>query len=259
MRIGIIITLLLTFGICNAQIALSENFDATQFPPSGWQIISSNPTQTWKRTTAAINGAGSATVDWIAEDQSEQLITPSINLSTYSSAYLLLKVKLSYRFMVSPFQNGNFYVFVSTGSSSGQLWVEEDYGFFEEDDVLNIVVDLHDYVHNTVKIRFHYIANDADAVTIDDVMVVRNLDVQDFDLQSKILIAPNPVGDAFKIQFKNGFVAGNYNFTITDTRGLTVKKFNRSDSYDISDLETGLYFLNVDHDVAKFTYKIIKK
>ena len=258
MKIALSFFLLISVGFCKAQIALYQNFDGPQFPPTGWQVISSHPTHTWKSTTAAINGAGSATVDWIAEDQSEQLITPIINLGSYPSAYLLFKIKLNYRFMVSPFQNGNFYVFVS-GSPSGQLWVEEDYGVFEENATLNVVVDLHNYVHQNIQIRFHYLANDADAVTIDDVIITRNLATEDFDIKNKIIVYPNPVRDVFKIQSGDDFIAADDEIFITDVRGLTVKKFQKSEVYDLSDLEKGLYFLNVVHNGARSTFKIIRK
>lgn len=259
MKIWLFIVMFISVVFCNAQNALSENFDAPEFPPAGWQIISSHPTNTWERTTSAINGSGSATVNWIAEDQSEQLITPFINLAGYSTAYLTFKVKLNYLFMVSPYQNGNFYVFTSNGSSNYQLWVEEDYGIFEEDATLNVVIDLHDHLNDMIKIRFHYIANDADAVTIDDVLVTENLNREDFDLGNKIVVYPNPVRSIFKIRFGDSFMPKNYNLLLTDVRGLVVRKFNKSDSYDISDLEKGLYFLNIDCNEVKSTFKIVKK
>lgn len=249
--------LLISGGFCNAQVALSESFDSTQFPPSGWQVISSHPTNTWRRTTDAINGAGSATVDWIAEDQSEQLISPAVSLAGYATAFLNFKVRLNYRFMVSPFQNGNFYVFITTGNTN-QLWVEEDYGFFEENNTLHIGIDLHNYINQTVRIRFHYIANDADAVLIDDVVISPFLNTDGFDLKSKIAVYPNPVRDSFKIQSENDFAARNYKMYITDARGLIVKKFSKSEAYDISDLENGLYFLNIEDKETKCTSKIIK-
>jgi hypothetical protein len=259
MRITIIIYLLFTFGFSNAQIALSENFDALPFPPTGWQVISSNATNTWKRTAAAINGAGSATIDWIAEDQSEQLITPPINLLNYSNAYLNFKIKLNYRFMVSPFQNGNFYVFITNGSSNSQLWVEEDYGFFEDESTLYVHINLHDYVHNVVQIRFQYLANDADAVTIDDVVVGPNLGNEVFDLKNRITVSPNPVQNIFQIQFNDNLVTSNDEIQLTDARGLVVKKFHKAESYDISNLEKGMYFLNIETDAGLVTSKIIKK
>ncbi|WP_298221671.1 T9SS type A sorting domain-containing protein [Flavobacterium sp.] len=259
MRIGILTFLLVSFGFCQAQIALSENFDGVQFPPIGWEVISSNPTNSWKRTTTAINGTSSATVDWIAEDQSEQLITPLINLTNYATAYLNFKIKLNYRFMVSPFQNGNFYVFISNGSSNYQLWVEEDYGFFVDEATLDIHVDLHNYVNQTVKIRFHYIANDADAVTIDNVVVGPNMNTETFDLKSKVIVAPNPVQDIFKIQFSDGLIPGDCEVFITDVRGMLIKKIDKASSYDISDLEKGMYFLNIDSDAGRSTFKIIKE
>lgn len=55
-----------------SQITLSQNFESNFFPPTGWQVIKSNPVNNWIRTTSAINGVGSAKVQGAATDQNEQ-------------------------------------------------------------------------------------------------------------------------------------------------------------------------------------------
>lgn len=255
----LLIFLLISFNFCNAQTALSENFESNQFPPTGWQVVNSHPLNKWKRTTNSINGSGSATVEWIAEDQSEQLITPLISLAGYSEAYLDFKIKLNYQFMVSPFQNGNFYVIISSNGTNEQLWVEEDYGFFEEDAILNIHIDLNNYLNNNVKIRFHYLANDADTVALDDVVISSNLNSKVFESKSKVIVFPNPIDDFFKIKLENSLIQSNCDIFITDAKGLIIKKFIASDLYDISNLPKGLYFLNINDGSSKLVSKIVKR
>jgi hypothetical protein len=70
---------------------------------------------------------------------------------------------------------------------------------------------------------------------------------------------PNPIQDIFQIQFNDNLVTSNDEIQLTDARGLVVKKFHKAESYDISNLEKGMYFLNIETDAGLVTSKIIKK
>jgi hypothetical protein len=66
-------------------------------------------------------------------------------------------------------------------------------------------------------------------------------------LSSNYTIYPNPAKTHFKIDSKIAIDS----IIIYDTLGKTVKTFQSSDSYDISDLEKGLYFVRVNNDFTK--------
>ena len=161
------IMLVLT-NLSYGQFALAnESFDGEVFPPSGWTVTKTHPTENWNVDFE------SAFVNWIAEDQDESLISPSFSLVGFTSAFLNVEVFLSYDFMVvEPL--GDLFIKVSkdNGATWTEIWVEEDYGEFQDFDTLSLSLNLSEFVGEPdVKVRFQYFANDADAVYIDNVSV----------------------------------------------------------------------------------------
>lgn len=180
--------LLFLLGVVNfsvAQVALTEGFESTTFPPTGWTTTNTHATNNWKRTTNSITGAGSAYVQWINEDQDESLISPAFDLTTYTSAVLNFTASIGYEYMVDPFPAGNLEVSISNdaGATWAPLWVEEDYGIYADYENLYIHLDLSSYVGQAgLQVKFEYIANDADTVKIDDVSVTACKPVDDIGL-----------------------------------------------------------------------------
>ncbi len=172
-KLLLLLTMLFLSNTNFGQVALSENFDGTTFPPTDWTVVNTHATNNWKRTTAALTGFGSATVAWIAAPQDETLISPVFSLVGMNTAALNFSVSLGYQYMVTnPF--GNFTASISNdgGISWSQLWVEEDYGSYEEYVPLNINIDLATYVGQAnLQLKFQYVGNDADTVKLDDVSV----------------------------------------------------------------------------------------
>lgn len=162
--------------VSTAQTAFSEGFEGTTFPPTGWTLANTNPTNNWIRTTGTpISGTASAAVNWIAEDQDESLISPTFSLAGYTVAYLKFSVSLGYEYMVDPNPNGDLFVEISNNGGttwSAPIWVEEDYGVFDDYEILNIQLNLAAYLGQTnLKVRFRYVAFDSDLVKLDDVSV----------------------------------------------------------------------------------------
>lgn len=162
-----------------AQTALSEGFEGTTFPPTGWSVINTNPnpTKNWMRSTSEpISGTASAVVPYDGADISdESLVTPAFSLVGYPSAYLMFNAVLGYTWMVDPNPNGDLFVEVSTNGGTtwgAPIWVEDQYGEYEDYDVLRVKVNLAAYIGQAnVKVRFRYNAFDADTVRLDDVIV----------------------------------------------------------------------------------------
>lgn len=172
-KLLLLFTMLLLSNTNFGQVALSENFDGTTFPPTDWTVVNTHATNNWKRTPTAITGFGSATVAWIAAPQDESLISPVFNLVGMNTATLNFSVTLGYLYMVTN-PVGDFTASISNdgGISWNQLWVEEDYGAYVEYVPLNISINLANYVGQTnLQIKFQYVGNDADTVRLDDVSV----------------------------------------------------------------------------------------
>jgi hypothetical protein len=66
-------------------------------------------------------------------------------------------------------------------------------------------------------------------------------------LNSNYTIYPNPAKTHFKIDSKIAIDS----IVIYDTLGKTIRTFQSSESYDISGLERGLYFVRVNNDFTK--------
>jgi hypothetical protein len=171
--LGMLATSLASFG----QVALNENFEGATFPPAGWTTVDTHATNNWITVTnpqLVIAGNQSAGVNWIAANQDESLVSPSFSLAGYTTAYLNFIAIVGYDYMVAPNDNGDLSAEISTngGVSWTVLWDEEDEGVYEDYDPRIKNLDISSYVGQTdVKIRFRYVANDADVIVIDDVSV----------------------------------------------------------------------------------------
>ncbi len=166
-----------------AQVALTENFEGTTFPPAGWTTVDTNPTRNWFRisaetsTTEPIAGAASAAVGYDETNASDEaLISPSFSLVGYTAAYLNFTVVASYEWMVDPNSNGDIKVSVSTdgGTQWTQVWFEEDEDVAWEGYtpiVKRLDIGAIAAGQGNVKIKFQYEAQNADLVMVDDISV----------------------------------------------------------------------------------------
>ena len=262
------ITLLASL-VGSAQI-LTQDFEENVFPPTGWTTATNVTARPWTLTTAysqatqdvfKITGVRSAMIAWIAQDQDAHLTSPAFSLVNYSAATLTFKTKIGYEYMVNPFPNGDLKVEISTdGTTWNEVWVEEDYGVFTDYATLNISVDLASYIgQSAVQVRFHYLANDADSLSVDDVLVTGTLSNNEV-LSSNFSTFPNPVNDILNIKSASNFTINSV--SITDLNGRTIKTVNFNNlseaELNVADLSTGVYFLNINSEEGKAVKKFVK-
>ncbi|WP_445451983.1 GEVED domain-containing protein [Flavobacterium sp. 25HG05S-40] len=168
------ITLLFLFflGTISATYGqLSQNFEGA-FPPTGWTIESTNPTNTWNAQTIGLVGQG-AQVNWIAEAQDESLISPVFTVPSGSPS-LKFKVSLSYFWAVTPNNNYDASASISTdgGTTWTELWNETALGVFTSFTVYDIDIPLSTYAGQTnAKIKFQYVGNDGADLYLDQVAI----------------------------------------------------------------------------------------
>ncbi len=251
----------------NAQI-LSQDFEEDVFPPTDWTTATNVVSRPWTLTTNynqatqdtfTITGLRSAIIAWIAQDQDANLTSPVFSLAGYSSATLTFNAKLGYEYMVAPFANGDLTVEVSTdgGTNFASIWVEEDYGIYTDYETLAVTLDLSSYVGETnLKFRFQYTANDADTLSVDDVVLTGTLGVNE-NLTSVFSTYPNPANDV--INLVNATNVGIESISISDINGRTVKTVDVVGSQiNVSDLNSGIYFLNINSAAGKAVEKFVK-
>lgn len=70
-----------------------------------------------------------------------------------------------------------------------------------------------------------------------------------------ISLYPNPATDSFKVQSNDAIT----NISVYSLNGQLVKSFTESDSYDVSNLATGLYSVRITTAAGSKTVKLIKK
>jgi hypothetical protein len=263
-KILLFITALTVSNASFAQTALSEGFEGGIIPAT-WTTIDTNASNNWLITNNAtflITGTRSAAVSWKAEDQDESLISPSFSLVGYASATFSFKAKLGYEYMVAPFPNGDLFAKISTdgGVTWTQLWREEDQPVFVDYVTQDVSLDLAAYVGQAdVMVKFQYVANDADTISVDDILVSGTLGTNDF-LASKFSVSPNPAKNIITIS--NGSNVLVDSVKITDINGRTVKSVKLNNvveaQINISELNSGVYFLNINSNEGSTTKKIVK-
>jgi hypothetical protein len=161
---------------------LTEGFEGGTMPPAGWQHIQYNTVETWYIDTASSHsGSNSARCDYdstYTDVQDEWMITPSMNFTGYDNVYLSFWWMMSYYWGVSPYDNYDCNVYVSTDSGGNWtlVWNEDSIGTFYSwtwyDATLGTHVDLTAYnIYSDVLIGFQYDGWDGAQLSIDDVYV----------------------------------------------------------------------------------------
>ncbi|MDM1553824.1 MULTISPECIES: T9SS type A sorting domain-containing protein [Chryseobacterium] len=270
----------------NAQTILSQNFDGTTFPPTGWTKSNTNSQREWNSTSVVfagitpistelrnrftINGSNSATIDWVDGANDASLISPSFSLVGVTNPVLSFKVKLGWSYMIS-LNEGNLLAQISTngGTTWTTIWNEDNEPGFIDDgdgdvdtDLYNTVTvqrDLAAYVGQAnVKIRFQYVADNADAVSIDDVQIVANGSLGTSEAsksKTNTSIYPNPTKGEVNIKTDKKIKTTS----VTDMSGKTLSRAE-SGNTDISSLPKGIYLVKVEFtDGTSTTEKIIKQ
>lgn len=123
------------------------------------------------------------------------------------------------------------------------------------------IIDLSAYKGKTVYLSWINTFTNGNLLSIDDVLVFTTPQLGTSEVQNSknnFNIYPNPAQESFKIQAKNG-AAKDVKITVSDASGKTVRSFDNQESYDISSLEKGVYFVTIKNGKNTETQKIIKK
>ncbi|MGI9651151.1 T9SS type A sorting domain-containing protein [Chryseobacterium sp. RLHN22] len=271
----ILLSLALTsafFG--NAQTLISENFEGATFPPNGWTISSTVSSRPWQLTNSfptstsgfLISGTKSAGVDYIAQSNTANLVSPSFTLVGASNPVLKFKVKVGWSYMIDD-DYGDLLAQISTdgGSTWVTLWDEDTEPGFTDDGDGNPDTDLYNTVsvekslstyigQSNVKIRFSYVADDADAISIDDIEVLAaNLSTSEVS-KSKTSVFPNPTKGEINIKTDKKIKSTS----VLDLSGKVISRGN-SEKVNLNSVTKGTYLLQIEFtDGSTKTEKIIK-
>lgn len=157
---------------------LNESFEGTTFPPTGWVKQNGNTSAMyqWKEGTTAHTGTKGAMCEYDINlvPQNEWLISPTINISSLTVPVLEFWWSMSYYWGVSPNNNYDFRVKVSTngGTSWTTVWTEDSAGVFANFTLAKASINLSNFVATpSIKIAFQYQGTDGAAIYLDDISV----------------------------------------------------------------------------------------
>lgn len=277
----------------NAQVLLSNSFDdITTLAPTGWTLLNRSTavgTTTWFQGNATVFPSYSgATTSYIGANFnattgtntiSNWLITPSQTLqngdvisfytrtgtgSTFPDR-LELRLSTAGAFSADPATTttvGDYTTLalsVNPALTAGEypeIWTQFSY----------TVTGLTGQVDCRIAFRY-FVTNggpsgaNSNFIGIDDFAVTRPLaNKQDF-FAGNFAIQPNPVSDVFTLNTKNGVAIEKVE--VLDINGRIVSQVNGSATealqVNVSDLNSGVYFVRVQSDLGVGTSKIIKK
>lgn len=264
----------------DAQTLLSENFEGATFPPTGWTRSNTVSSRPWDFTPVVfgagasvfvISGTKSAGINYIAQSNTANLVSPSFSLVGATSPTLTFKAVVGYSYMIVS-DAGDLLAQISTdgGVSWTTLWNEDDEtGFIDDGDgdedtdlynqnIIPVQVSLTPYIGQAnVQIRFRYTGNDADGVSIDDVKVLAGtLGTNETSSKAKTTsIYPNPTKGEISIKTDKKIKSS----TVSDLSGKSVMR-STSEKIDISSLPKGMYLVKVEFaDGSATTEKVIKE
>ena len=276
------LSILFTGALAHSQTLLSENFEGSTFPPTGWSRTNTVPTRPWDFTNVVfgagasdfvIAGAKSAGINYIAGSNTATLVSPSFSLVGAASPSLKFKAVVGYSYMIS-LDDGDLFAEISTNGGASwnptPLWNENDEtGFLDDGDfndntdlynqnIVPVTISLTPYIGQAnVQIRFRYVGNDADGVSIDDVLVTATtLATDEVKAKTKSTsIYPNPTKGEINIKTDKKIKSSS----VLDFTGRTVLT-STSQKADISSLPKGVYLVKVDFtDGTATTEKVIKE
>lgn len=257
----------------NKIFPFSENFTSDFLLPACWISESHNSkSYHWKKALDSYNQDPMVYCRHENETQDVWLISPPMDFSGINNILTMsFDWKMSYYWMVSPYDKADLNVLVSTDkgqSWSGPLWSEKYPGFFESFEWQNSQVDLSPFSGSeNVWIAFRYTGKDAASVYLDNfkiddgsggITATAGVESNSFN------IFPNPFSDKIILNFAmNQRESGLIRITDLQGRTLVVKHFDiftgdHQMTLSTEDLAPGMYLLSLEMPGGMVTKKIIR-
>jgi Domain of unknown function (DUF2436). len=230
----------------------SEDFEGSVFPPTCWDLISTNDI-TWEPYESSGNGVASCSYD-SDEPQDEKLITPTIDLTGFNTSHLSFEVGTNYTYICTgnPDETADLQVLVST--DGGQNWsapvfdlcnyTEEGYTSWE---MMPFSVNLSSYTgQSNVKLMFRYTGFYGVQIMLDEVALSNSTGLNELE-DTQVNVYPNPANSTLYVN-----ATSNINkievFNMLGQNVMTVAVNDNNASINTSNLSTGMYMLKLHTD-----------
>ncbi|HKC68901.1 MAG TPA: M43 family zinc metalloprotease [Bacteroidia bacterium] len=279
-------TMRVTFSILatGQALPLSEGFENTTYPPTGWTAANPDNSTTWARTTSAAK-TGSASVymanyNYQTTGQLDDITTPAVDLTSIASPGLSFQV--AYELYTSPTANPNYsdtlQVLISTDCGATYTSIYKKYStnlttttpsyatseFVPTSSQWRLeTISLGSYSSATAAfIKFRSINDYENDLFLDDINISTLSGIQAQSAAQGILVYPNPSADGkFLVDIKKDEhnvqrlsvydVLGNKVFEIKDNIPAGTYDMN------LSNLSSGTYLVEIVKDNTTVFNKII--
>lgn len=227
-----------------------EEFDLFQMPPTNWQLISGPTPETWD--TASFDpfwGVGYVHCmydETLSGNQDEYLITPVVDLRTFSNVSVSFNFQFSKYWGISPVDNYDLLVLASTDSAQtfpDTLWTElsTDTSLWNSYEWVLAQIDLSAYIgQEKFALAFVYSGYDGAEAALDMVNLetVGGMDEQ----QIRLSVYPNPASGLVNLSATESGVV-----VISNLQGQAIMQMSLEpgQQINVSDLESGHYFITV--------------
>jgi|LakWasMe75_LOW10_FD_contig_71_429956_length_960_multi_8_in_0_out_0_1 hypothetical protein len=232
-------------------------FNSTAVTITGGTGLTPTATSNWTARSgqkamacfAAVPGAGiTANDDW--------LISPQITLASTGN-------ELSFwaKSCDGDYPDEQFEVFVSTTTTAVASFTSIGAAEFTDfGDYVEYTYDLSAFDGQSIYVGIHCTSEDQFGFMIDDFKVTTTELGVNESLAKKFSTYPNPASNVVNISNNNNILLSNVD--ITDINGRTVKSLQVNNlteiQMNVSDLNSGVYFMNIDTDSGRVVKKFIK-
>lgn len=242
-------------------IVLSTDFEDGIFPPTGWTLQSTS-TVTWGlESSVPITGSYSTTCEYdpALVAQNEKLISPVIDLT--SAAFLSFNWNGSYYWSVSPYDNCDLDVYVSTdgGTTWGAtaVWSEPTTVWTNWTTYL-AEVDLAAFAGQAnCKIAIVYSGTDGAAFSVDDILITNTVGINNYEKTESVKVYPNPASDVVNIQAGNN--QNIQTMKVLNIAGQVIQEVvvnNNVAQVNVNSFDAGVYFIQLTTDNGIVNKKI---
>lgn len=124
------------------------------------------------------------------------------------------------------------------------------------------VIDCSEYIGQSFYVAFRHTTYQGLVFLLDNIRILakESSGIDGNKSGQGVLIIPNPVTDIFTIALPEYYDKTNTKIEVSDISGRIVKTFSAaSESFNVSDLPTGVYIVSVSDKLNKNTSKLVKK
>ncbi|MGK0175679.1 MAG: hypothetical protein ACI9AT_002066, partial [Ulvibacter sp.] len=265
------------------QLDFSEDFETNGFPPPAWTVENGDNDTTWEERSGITGSDGNATVTsfidnytYNAPSELDVFVTEIFDLTNATSGILAFDLAKA-QYSSSLFDAMRVEASIDCGAtytvvydktdldlSTVPSYVTSNWTPSSANDWRNEQIDLTPFLGENIMFRFVNINGYGNSTFVDNINVAGVLGISENQLSSTISLYPNPANNRVNIAVNDNtydsirikvFNSLGQKLQSTESNGQSTNNF----SLDVSNLATGLYFINIEADGVTVSKKLLVK